>query len=715
MLTVLLPVCNAFANDAFSPNLVTHEMSSQCPDGYRPVTKSEAQQNHQFFVNQMGKWQITSLYDSWVIMGSGYNGTIKRGTAGNTFCYPGPTPDPEGVQVVSDTSVPHSEPLMIYGWNENTRNEIKALTISTNPTASFIPNYKSNASLGTDNDYQSNTFNWKEKYWQVAEYTASSNPMISQVLSPFFQHALNRYPFSKPSSGEGSPDFLTEQGWELIQSNLGFSMKKEGIDQKVREQKTYGYPYVMLYNKNSGILRIVALYNHSPSIYNTAAITLEQSSESNMVANNLFAPYTQQTLSNSSESSRRGKSITSLVKLISNEDKQWIFADFTMGYDPCISCYESALKLSISPIASGETSLTGRSTGISIPVRDAQGLVDSDYLIGGLDGLNNNIGAVTFQSYQDLYNEFKDHKDYASVVYEEKSGASSSEVRTGLKKTGEALSAINAANPEPISKAIIGFVAGIFDFANFGTPPKIEGIELPPPMPTVAVGELALSGTVTFTGHSDVISIAAPGSLSSNNKPELQTSEDASYAVYNEPLGLFSIVEVDNERRDVGPQANCAADPIRNHIPCTMFEHGLGFYYTINPRSGLNPKDVDVYVTIDWYDESGSRLIESKTTTIEDLLSQFRGAQSYQKATSVKFTFVKTDATGSKSGLSVDSNVLQIITAQTVLAKDREKLPNAGHRFVRSARPIGAATTLPGKPFFVYPHELTQLCLSRYN
>lgn len=52
------------------------------------------------------------------------------------------------------------------------------------------------------------------------------------------------------------------------------------------------------------------------------------------------------------------------------------------------------------------------------------------------------------------------------------------------------------------------------------------------------------------------------------------------------------------------------------------------------------------------------RSIELKITTTEDLLSQFRGTQNDQKVTSVKLIFVNADSTGSKSELSVDSNVI---------------------------------------------------------
>lgn len=59
-----------------------------CGDKYRPVTREEAQSVKSNIVGMMGQWQISSLANGWVIMGPGYNGEIKPGSASNTWCYP---------------------------------------------------------------------------------------------------------------------------------------------------------------------------------------------------------------------------------------------------------------------------------------------------------------------------------------------------------------------------------------------------------------------------------------------------------------------------------------------------------------------------------------------------------------------------------------------------------------------------------------------------
>jgi len=59
-----------------------------CSADNRLITKAEAQTYRNELINKMGKWQITGLADGWVIMGSGYAGEIKQGSAANSWCYP---------------------------------------------------------------------------------------------------------------------------------------------------------------------------------------------------------------------------------------------------------------------------------------------------------------------------------------------------------------------------------------------------------------------------------------------------------------------------------------------------------------------------------------------------------------------------------------------------------------------------------------------------
>lgn len=59
-----------------------------CKPGFRTVTRDEALRAKDFIMNKLGKWGYVTLADGWIIMGPGYQGEIKKGTADSAVCYP---------------------------------------------------------------------------------------------------------------------------------------------------------------------------------------------------------------------------------------------------------------------------------------------------------------------------------------------------------------------------------------------------------------------------------------------------------------------------------------------------------------------------------------------------------------------------------------------------------------------------------------------------
>ena len=58
-----------------------------CETGLRPITRDEIPLIKSDLVRQMGQWQISNIAGGYVLMGSGYNGTIKQDNlAGTTWC-----------------------------------------------------------------------------------------------------------------------------------------------------------------------------------------------------------------------------------------------------------------------------------------------------------------------------------------------------------------------------------------------------------------------------------------------------------------------------------------------------------------------------------------------------------------------------------------------------------------------------------------------------
>ena len=93
ILPVMVSISSYQANASISdfyPDQVTLQQNGPgvCYNEHRPVTKREGEIFNSEIVAKMGTWQISSLESGWVIMGSGYSGEIKQGSASNTFCYP---------------------------------------------------------------------------------------------------------------------------------------------------------------------------------------------------------------------------------------------------------------------------------------------------------------------------------------------------------------------------------------------------------------------------------------------------------------------------------------------------------------------------------------------------------------------------------------------------------------------------------------------------
>ncbi|ELB2047587.1 aerolysin family beta-barrel pore-forming toxin [Vibrio parahaemolyticus] len=113
ILMCLLPlgyISSAQANNSFYPELVDihYNLGAEtCKTGFRPVARDEALRFKEQIMNKLGKWSYVSLADSWIIMGPGYKGDIKRGSSSSTACYP----------LNADTSIFEFGPIYVSDQN----------------------------------------------------------------------------------------------------------------------------------------------------------------------------------------------------------------------------------------------------------------------------------------------------------------------------------------------------------------------------------------------------------------------------------------------------------------------------------------------------------------------------------------------------------------------------------------------------------------------
>ncbi|WP_045954887.1 aerolysin family beta-barrel pore-forming toxin [Vibrio galatheae] len=96
-----------FSTNAFAAvDILDIKLQGQsCEMGFSPIAADEVMPIKSDLVGQMGPWQITNLADGYVLMGSGYNGTIKQDRlAATTWCTYNTPPD---------HSIPNYAPLLL--------------------------------------------------------------------------------------------------------------------------------------------------------------------------------------------------------------------------------------------------------------------------------------------------------------------------------------------------------------------------------------------------------------------------------------------------------------------------------------------------------------------------------------------------------------------------------------------------------------------------
>lgn len=83
----ILLVISSFNTSAAVDILDVTLQGQRCETGFRPITRNDVALIKFDLLGQMGNWQITNLADGYVLMGPGYQGTIKQDNlAATTWC-----------------------------------------------------------------------------------------------------------------------------------------------------------------------------------------------------------------------------------------------------------------------------------------------------------------------------------------------------------------------------------------------------------------------------------------------------------------------------------------------------------------------------------------------------------------------------------------------------------------------------------------------------
>lgn len=202
---------------------------------------------------------------------------------------------------------------------------------------------------------------------------------------------------------------LHENGWELLLLNLGRFPNGDEITSA--QGKSPGLPYIVIYNKYTGVIRVFFAYGLDGTGADAVDIELSFSDKNKM--SGLLR------LSEGRDVSLDKPSKVRLTKSIAKDPNlsyKWMSTDFQIAYDPCTCYYPSELELKFTKIYSQSIKLVGGST--SLPNQDLvnnQNIVNPTQFLANINYTNDNFknGAVIYKSMQSMIDDYiKKYDDY---------------------------------------------------------------------------------------------------------------------------------------------------------------------------------------------------------------------------------------------------------------------------------------------------------------
>lgn len=444
-----------------------------------------------------------------------------------------------------------------------------------------------------------NTFNWYSgaayggRGYNI-NWTVPLNPSIfmpwEQSDNPRLTHIL------------GQNDTPT-QGWQLIKRDLGYNDAGVALG-------AIKNPYVIIYNRYTGVLRVFVATGEIAPGYNFAHIKLSFNPDAARKAGTLNRA-TGLGIALEDTAPGGGLNFLSITKY-QNSFGKWFYADFPMEYDPCTCLFDSkflveinlvdVLDVQLRGLSKGTLMTTNAATGSSFESPDAQGSTFSfKKVLGTLEA-----GQKTYSTIDGFAGGLnKIIQNQASVATTSTATATS----TAAAAAANAATAANAAAKlSAVSSLQAALKASSFLKAGLSAVPYIGaavsmldfflggGKEAPAAAPNQPLAlqpmtiEFSTETKGTITANRNYISptFNNPGTPAPATPAALEE-----YPYYNEALGVFSLVRapVLNLYTDVSVvELSTGTDFITTTNRSMRFNDLL--HFTVNPASGMRVQDM---------------------------------------------------------------------------------------------------------------------------
>lgn len=462
--------------------------------------------------------------------------------------------------------------------------------ILTNPSAPVNP----------QNPAQINTFNWQST---IFPFNGTGT-----IPSPFFQRQNN---LAEPL--RNTQDQKNSEGWELITQGFGF------LSPGVPNPEPETYPYYILYNKHTAIMRVfVAGAAKILANFNAYQIRLgfaDNSHQSSllMLANEPAAIF---------DKFIRGQKLLSGTDF-NNYNKLWVYADFPMTYDPCACNFKSRIYVDLQLITTSQIKMVGISQGTLTNIANGSGTInqeESKWTLQNAIGAGkkasetfNSIGSFTNKQLTELEKAKHDDKTELPLLTAKEKQDAFNAFQKALFKNDFLKDGLKAL---PYIGAAVSFLDSFFG----GGASSPQEVKLMP---------MAINMTTTFEGTIETrvpdrpILIDNPGTKDAGIAP----SFDSEYPVYNEAMGNFTVLTLPKIEKIKHQYIFLPISLLVEYGMLYKFPTNLqtDLKYVLNPASGLNADNIEIKAALvfdfeqrpqEWVKSLNENLeLEAKTPT----------------------------------------------------------------------------------------------------
>ena len=392
------------------------------------------------------------------------------------------------------------------------------------------------------------------------------------------------------------PGDLPTNGWELLTYNLGYTERGQPRPDGAP------MPYLILYHRFTGIMRVFATLTDQQRSYTSRFITLRFGVEGGLayksgLLNRVAAPATALL-----DAPAGAAAVFSNVGTHLNQSGKWFFADFPLDYDPCTCLFRSELEVEvggIDPRVPGDLTAVFDLPSVNV-TGPVSGVVNSPYgwsnvrdegLLSGLPVLGyvgRTPGAFLTTGYGNT-----------SVAGQQRGGRAWLQARTndaalavGLDSAALYWVQSCAADASTGSRRFLspGFLANPrterltngLDFLTIGGLstglPGPGVVNVPQPNAFAQTGS-RLHGYSVPTHSLGTIHLGTPGAMAA--------PDSGRYPYYNEVLGVLALLRRPVVERSVEPIRDAAGQPrlrYRFRVPADLA-------YALNPAAGLEITD----------------------------------------------------------------------------------------------------------------------------